>query len=163
DRSGLSDVDERRLQEAGTYHVIAISGGNIAILAAILLGLFRLFNVPPAWSAGATIAALIFYGHLASGGASVSRAVTAACVYLGGRMLDQRGPPLNALAVAAAVGLAVSPLAAFDGGFILSFGATLGILIGVPRLNRAFNPGSEASPRRRALRVSSFIHLLRVF
>jgi competence protein ComEC len=160
DRSGLSDVDERRLQEAGTYHVIAISGGNIAILAAILLGLLRIFNVPPAWSAGVTIAALLFYGHLASGGASVSRAVTAACVYLGGRMLDQRGPPLNALAVAAAVGLAVSPLAAFDGGFILSFGATLGILLGVPRLNHLFLRSSDASQRRTA-RVFSSVRLLR--
>ena len=55
----------------------------------------------------------------------MSRAVTAACVYLGGRMIDQRGPALNALAVAAIVGLAASPLSAFDGGFILSFGATL--------------------------------------
>jgi competence protein ComEC len=163
DRSGLSDVDERRLQEAGTYHVIAISGGNIAILAAILLGLFRLFNVPPAYSAGATIAALLFYGHLASGGASVSRAVTAACVYLGGRMLDQRGPPLNALAVAAGVGLAISPLPAFDGGFILSFGATLGILIGVPRLNRhLLDRESGASPGRRRRRFSLPIRLLRV-
>ena len=33
DRAGLDDDVERRLQEAGTYHVIAISGGNIAILA----------------------------------------------------------------------------------------------------------------------------------
>ena len=33
---------QRRLQEAGTYHVIAISGGNIAILAGLLLG-----GVPP--------------------------------------------------------------------------------------------------------------------
>ena len=163
DRSGLSDVDERRLQEAGTYHVIAISGGNIAILAAILLGLFRLLNVPPAFSAGATIVALIFYGHLASGGASVSRAVTAASVYLGGRMLDQRGPPLNALAVAAGVGLAVSPLAAFDGGFILSFGATLGILIGVPRLNRHLSHhDSVGSQRRRSRRFSMPIGLVRV-
>ena len=32
---------QRRLQEAGTYHVIAISGGNIAILAGLLLGGFR--------------------------------------------------------------------------------------------------------------------------
>ena len=46
DRSGLSDEDERRLQEAGTYHVIAISGGNIAILAAILLFLLRLVQLP---------------------------------------------------------------------------------------------------------------------
>ena len=41
DRAGLDDRVQRRLQEAGTYHVIAISGGNIAILAGLLLGLFR--------------------------------------------------------------------------------------------------------------------------
>lgn len=33
DRGSLDSDVERRLQEAGTYHVIAISGGNIAILA----------------------------------------------------------------------------------------------------------------------------------
>ena len=37
DRAGLDDRIERDLQEAGTYHVIAISGGNIAILAGCLL------------------------------------------------------------------------------------------------------------------------------
>jgi hypothetical protein len=37
DRSGLEPEDERRLQEAGTYHVIAISGGNIALLTALLV------------------------------------------------------------------------------------------------------------------------------
>jgi len=62
DRSGLSDDDERRLQEAGTYHVIAISGGNIAILAAMLLFFLRLIQVPPAASSGLTIVALICYG-----------------------------------------------------------------------------------------------------
>ena len=30
-------ADEERLQAAGTYHVIAISGGNIAILTMLLL------------------------------------------------------------------------------------------------------------------------------
>ena len=161
DRSGLSDADERRLQEAGTYHVIAISGGNIAILAAILLGSLRAFNMPAAPSAAMTIGALLFYGYLASGGASVSRAVTAACVYLGGRMLDQRGAPLNALAVAAAAGLAASPLAAFDGGFILSFGATLGILIGTPPLRRVFSRDPENTLRRRGHRVAAPMRVAR--
>src|SRR5688572_20606568 len=46
DRTGLSEEDERRLQDAGTYHVIAISGGNIAIFTALLLGVARLFRVP---------------------------------------------------------------------------------------------------------------------
>ena len=39
-RDSIDDV-ERRLQEAGTYHVIAISGGNIAILAGLVLGGLR--------------------------------------------------------------------------------------------------------------------------
>ncbi len=42
DRAGLDNETERRLQEAGTYHVIAISGGNIAILAGLTLGVFRI-------------------------------------------------------------------------------------------------------------------------
>ena len=37
DRAGLDEDVQRRLQEAGTYHVIAISGGNIAILAGLML------------------------------------------------------------------------------------------------------------------------------
>ena len=41
DRAGLDDEVQRRLQEAGTYHVIAISGGNIAILAGLMLAAFR--------------------------------------------------------------------------------------------------------------------------
>ena len=40
--AGLDDEVQRRLQEAGTYHVIAISGGNIAILAGLMLVVFRL-------------------------------------------------------------------------------------------------------------------------
>ena len=45
DRTGLSDEDERRLQDAGTYHVIAISGGNIAILTAVLVFVARASRV----------------------------------------------------------------------------------------------------------------------
>ena len=39
DRAQLSPEVEQRLQEAGTYHVVAISGGNIALLAGAVLAL----------------------------------------------------------------------------------------------------------------------------
>ena len=48
DRAGLDDEVQRRLQEAGTYHVIAISGGNIAILAGLTLAAFRIAGLPRA-------------------------------------------------------------------------------------------------------------------
>ena len=130
DRSALDDEDERRLQEAGTYHVIAISGGNIAILTVILVVVLRTACLPRRMAAAVTIAALLFYAQLTGAQPSVARAVTAAVIYLAGRMLDHRGPPLNLLAVAAVIAVAVSPLAALDPGFILSFGATLAILLG---------------------------------
>ena len=148
DRAGLGHDLEDQLQAAGTFHVIAISGGNIAILVAILAWLMRPMGLEPRLAAALMIATLLFYGEVAGGGASVSRAVTAACLYLTGRMLDHRGPALNTLAVAAALALAWSPPTIFDGGFILSFGATLGILLGAPKLWRHV---SVASALRRTV------------
>jgi competence protein ComEC len=134
DRTGLSPDDERRLQEAGTYHVIAISGGNIAILTLLLVGALRLLGVPPRASGGATIIALLFYGRVTGSSPSVDRAISAAAIYLAGRMLELRGPSINVLAAVAILGVAVSPATVFDPGFVLSFGGTLGILVGVPRI-----------------------------
>jgi competence protein ComEC len=150
DRTGIPDEDERRLQEAGTYHVIAISGGNIAILTAVLLVALRCAFVPGRLASALTIAALLFYGHVTGSPPSVARAITAAAIYLAARVIDHRGPALNALAVAAVGAIAASPATALDAGFILSFGATLGILLGVPRL--VFLPSRRhgASRLRRA-------------
>jgi competence protein ComEC len=132
DRAGLDDEVQRRLQEAGTYHVIAISGGNIAILAGVLLGLFRVSGWLGRAAMVSAIVLLGAYARLVGGGASVDRATLMAVVYFGARVFDQRSPPLNALAVVAAVVVAADPLAVADPAFILTFGATLGILLAVP-------------------------------
>ena len=151
DRTGIPDDDERRLQEAGTYHVIAISGGNIAILTALLLGLFRVARVPERTASAVAIGALLFYGQLTGAPPSVARAITAAAVYLAARVVDHRGPALNALAVAAVGAIAVVPFASLEAGFVLSFGATLGILLGVPRL--------VGPPRRQGSRLTRAVRL----
>ena len=153
DRTGLSDEDERRLQDAGTYHVIAISGGNIAILAAVVLFALKAARVPSAAAFGITIVILLAYGRIASPAASVDRAITAATVFLAGRLVDHRGPPLNALAVAAIFSAAVWPAAPLDAGFLLSFGATLGILLAAPRI-LAWN-GRDRSTMSHLARVAA--------
>jgi len=136
DRSGLSEEDERRLQDAGTYHVIAISGGNIAILTALLIFGARAFRVPYRLAAGISICVLLTYGEIAGGSPSVGRAITAAVIFLTALMIDQRGAPLNVLAVASVLAVAAKPVSIVDGGFLLSFGATAGIMLGVPRVVR---------------------------
>ena len=82
DRVGLDQDVQRRLQEAGTYHVIAISGGNIAILAGVLLWGLRLAGAGHRAGGAVTMGVLIAYAALVGGGASVDRATLMAVIYL---------------------------------------------------------------------------------
>ncbi len=132
DRAGLDDEVQRRLQEAGTYHVIAISGGNIAILAGLLLGAFRAAGWLGRGAMLSAIGLLIVYAKLVGGGASVDRATLMAVVYFIGRALDHRSPPLNSLALVVALLVASDPLSVADPAFALTCGATLAILVVVP-------------------------------
>jgi competence protein ComEC len=131
DRVGLDQDVQRRLQEAGTYHVIAISGGNIAILAGLLLWGLRLAGAGHRVGGVVTMAALIAYATVVGGSASVVRATAMAVSYLLARQADLRGAPLNALAVACALILLATPDSVADVAFWLTFGATLGIMIGL--------------------------------
>ena len=145
DRAGLDDDVQRRLQEAGTYHVIAISGGNIAILAGLLLGAFRFAGCLGRGAVIAAIGVLVAYASLVGGGASVDRATLMAVVYLGARVFDQRSPPLNALWVVAAILVATDPLSIADPAFGLTFGATLGILVVGPLATRRSTQNPQKS------------------
>jgi competence protein ComEC len=140
DRTGLSEEDSRRLQEAGTYHVIAISGGNIAILTVLLLALTRAARLPPALAAATATVALLFYRLITTSASSVDRAITAAIVYLLARPMDLPAVALNVLGAAAVLGVAASPITLFDPGFILSFGATLAILVSMSLMARRARP-----------------------
>ena len=133
DRAGLSDEVERRLQEAGTYHVIAISGGNIAIVSGLFVVLFRAARVGPRVSATLVVAILSVYALGVGGGASVGRATLMAAIYFAARVWDQRTAPLNVAALTAVALFSHTPLQAVDAGFALTFGATLGILVGMAR------------------------------
>lgn len=128
DRSGLPDETRLRLQEAGTYHVIAISGGNIAILAGLTLLILLACGVTGRGASIATIGVLLAYAQVVTSGPSVWRATIMAVAYLSARLLDHRSPPWQALALAAVVILAVQPLDVRDAGFLLTFGATAALI-----------------------------------
>jgi competence protein ComEC len=151
DRAGLDSEVRRRLQDAGTYHVIAISGGNIAILAGLLLAAFRVAGCLGREAMLAAILLLAAYAGLVGGGASVERATLMACVYFAARAFDHRNAPLNALWLTGAVIVSADPLAIADPAFALTFGATFGILLAAPALGR--QSLLERGPGRSALRA----------
>jgi competence protein ComEC len=147
DRAGLDAETERRLQEAGTYHVIAISGGNIAILAGLVLVALKWLGVRGRAAGVATILTLGAYAIIAAGGASVARATLMAAVYLAVRLIDQRTPAANAIGLSAGALLLLNPLAIADVGFWLTFGASGAIVIGVS-LAPAERFGRDTAARR---------------
>ena len=147
DRTGLPDALRLRLQAAGTYHVIAISGGNIAILALLIAGGMLLTGAPPRAAAGVTLVVLLAYAFAVTAGSSVWRATAMAAIYLAARLLDHRTPPWHSLAVAALLALAWHPLDVGDAGFLLTFGAT-GALLETARRHAMM---ADAPPWRRWL------------
>jgi len=129
DRAGLADSVERRLQAAGTYHVIAISGGNVALLIVLCLSGVRLLVRSHRTGVLVTLAFVLAYGWIVGAEPSVQRAVAAATVYLVARLAGLVPRALNVLATVAALLVAIDPLIAVDVGAWLSFGATLGIVL----------------------------------
>lgn len=139
DRTALPDQVRDRLQAAGTYHVIAISGGNIAILAALMAGILMAAGARGRMSAALIIAGLTAYACLVNAGPSVWRATTMAVAYLAARLLDHRSPPWNAMAVSAALLACAAPLDVRNVGFALTFGATAAILEAASRVRAPRN------------------------
>jgi len=128
DRTGLPDPIRLRLQAAGTYHVIAISGGNIAILGGLTFGVLLLCGVSGRPAAWLTLLLLVAYAQIVTTSASVWRATLMAVLYLAARLVDHRTPPWQAIAMAAALVVCAQPLDLRDAGFILTFGATAALL-----------------------------------
>jgi competence protein ComEC len=132
DRAGLDPDTELWLQRAGTFHVIAISGGNVAILTGLVLAVLAVSGMGPRAASLAATAIVVAFAWIVEGGGSVARATLMAAIYLTGRALDQRALAVNVIAATALLLVAWSPAGVFDAGLALTFGATLGIVVGVP-------------------------------
>jgi competence protein ComEC len=141
DRSEIDETTAEAFRASGTYHVLALSGAQVALLAGLVVGGLRFVRASPWTQAAVTAATIGAYAVFVGGDVPVVRAALMASAVLAGRALELDADPANLLGVAALVLLAHRPAAAADVGFQLSFGATLGILVlagpltrGVPRL-----------------------------
>ncbi|MDE2484481.1 MAG: DNA internalization-related competence protein ComEC/Rec2 [candidate division NC10 bacterium] len=138
ERSGIPRQINEAFLGSGTYHILAISGLNVSILAGALFFLLKAVRIPLRPSALLSMGLITFYAALAGGSASVVRAAVMADVYLLGLVLDRDADPLNTLALSALVLLLWQPLLLFDVGFQLTFVATWAILVAVDRVSVAW-------------------------
>ncbi len=116
---------------AGLTHVVAISGWNIAIVAAIVAAAVRPLGRRPGGRWTTAIVAVVVVGAyvvLAGASPSVVRAALMAGAMLIARLGGSRAHAASALELAALVMLLVAPAVLWDVGFQLSLLATAGLI-----------------------------------
>jgi competence protein ComEC len=126
--SGISSDVREAFNDTSTTHIIAISGFNITILAALVISLTsRTLGM----RRGAIVAAIIiaFYTILVGADASVVRAAIMGGLVLFARFLGRLTLALASLSAAAIVMTLANPYILWDVGFQLSFAATLGLVL----------------------------------
>lgn len=80
------------------------------------------------WSAGfLSLAVMIFYGEMTGGSVSAMRAVSMFLIATGAKILGRIYDMMTALSVSAMILLLESPAYLYNTGFLLSFGAVLGV------------------------------------
>ncbi len=127
-RGDLPPEIAKDFRDAGVYHILAVSGSNVAFIALPTLGLARRLRFTRRGAAVVTALVVVFYVYLTGASPSVVRAGVMAVVALGPGVFGRRGDSCTSLAAAGMLLLVANPLSLFDAGFQLSFGATLGIL-----------------------------------
>ncbi|MBX5473707.1 MAG: ComEC/Rec2 family competence protein [Thermoleophilia bacterium] len=145
---GLSAGLRQDFRASGLYHLLAVSGGNVAVVALGTLWLAYLVGVSRLAAEAGALAAIGGYVLAVGAQPSVVRAGVAGALgslaWLAGRQRDAG----YALVLGAVALLAWNPYTLLDPGFQLSFAAVLAIFFLAPRIARAL----EGYPLSRGLR-----------
>lgn len=150
DKSGLSVQASADLQEAGIYHILAVSGMHCTFLLSfitVLAGRHRRRLV-----ASCAIPLLLFYVLLTGGSPSVVRACVMMIFLLLAPLLRRESDGPTALSAALFLILLANPFAAASVSLQLSFASMAGLLWLTPRLYRLL---AGRGNRSRAVRTLS--------
>ena len=134
DDANVSEGLRTRFRASGLYHLLAVSGQNVALVAAGMLALVWVLGLSRRVGEVGALAAIAAYVLAVGAQPSVVRAGIAGALtsfaWLTGRLTDR----WHFLLVGGLVLLAWNPYTLFDAGFQLSFAAVAAIFVLVPRI-----------------------------
>ncbi len=137
DDAGLTPGLKNAFRRSGLYHLLAVSGQNVVLLAGGVLGLALLLGVARAWAHVGALAAIGGYVLAVGPQPSVVRAAVSGAAVSIAWLAARERDPWHVLLLAAVVLLAWNPYTLFDAGFQLSFAAVVAIFLAVGPALRA--------------------------
>ncbi|MDP9149374.1 MAG: ComEC/Rec2 family competence protein [Myxococcota bacterium] len=134
----LAAEDDRAFRASGLSHLLAVSGMHLVLVLALTVRtleglLVRIERLAAAVDVGRVAAGVGLpiawgYAELAGAGGSTVRAAWMATAALGARLLGRRCDATRAFGLSVGAMALADPLVAFDLSFLLSAGATAGLL-----------------------------------
>lgn len=135
-RSDLPTETLDIFRNSGTFHVLAVSGLHVGLVAMFCYLGLSIFRMPKKMLSFLTILVVVIYACLVGFRPSVFRATLMAILFLFATIIDRDADIYNLLAVAALVLLLINPTQVWDVGFQLSFVAVAAIVYLVPKMER---------------------------
>jgi competence protein ComEC len=129
DDTALSEPTRDEFRASGLSHLVAASGQNVMLLAALVLGVAAVLGLALRTRLALVLAAIALYVPLAGGGPSIQRAGVMGAAAVVAVLAGRPAARWHALLLATAATLALNPRAVEDVGWQLSFAAVLAILL----------------------------------
>lgn len=134
DDAYLNETWKELLQKSGIGHLLAISSLHVSLIGMSIYKGMRKLGIPIRFSAISGSLILCSYVIMTGGSISAWRSCLMFVIRMGAYVLGREYDGLAALSVAEIVLLLRQPVLLFDAGFLLSFGAVLGIYLVAPVL-----------------------------
>lgn len=137
-----------KVRLTGVSHVLVVSGMHLGILFQFFDFLFSLLRCSKRVGGFLQLGIIFAFSAVCGFSPSVLRAGFTYAVIALGRILIRRPDALNSLGFAAVVSCFLNPFLCCNVGAMLSFAATLGLLVGCPAVIRIFSlPFKKGMPR----------------
>lgn len=145
-KSELTQETRSAFSDAGAMHLLVASGSNVAFVLGMVYLAARLLKLPRRWSVWPALVAAGLYTQVAGAEPPLVRAYVMAAFALVGYLLGRDSGAFQGLVVSGLGILLFDPLQLFQASFQLSYAATLGIVVAVPRW-------AAATPGPRGVRI----------
>lgn len=132
EKSKLDPEIKRLYQRQGIAHILAISGLHIAFIGKNFFQFLRKWKLSYMSSGFISCLLLVIYSLMVGQGASVMRATCMLCILIVGEIIGRNYDMITAMGVSACFSILENPYCITDTGFLLSYGAIIGIGIFYP-------------------------------
>ncbi len=133
-KQALDENISENLKISGVSHLMSVSGLHMAIVGQFIMAFFLFLNFPKRLSAFFTVMFVAAFMALTGFVPSVIRAGIMCIIFYLGIVFRKQADSLNSLGIAVLLICLFNPLAGGDLGLILSYFATLALIVFSPRL-----------------------------